>query len=216
MPATWTTEEQVDFLKEQLPGFLTVQCQERAPRYLKELMEHWFTRWPEHDILFPNVADVTLTAEENETLAASIATRKKVRLYILIDGIWTEIKMQQLKTWMYWFAAKEKRGSTKADATWLKDAINNHKGSRSLQAIEVYQQQNKEKIEEHMKAEIAQQGAKTKKECMSICHWVVAEMWDEEDGGIVAEIHEEADKQKKERQRNNVSGKYILGKSGEE
>lgn len=104
----------------------------------------------------------------------------------------------------------------KADATWLKDAINNSKGSRSLQAIEVYQQQNKEKIEECVKAEIAQQGAKTKKERMSIHRRVFAEMWDEEDGGIVAKIHEEADKQKKERQRNNVSGKYIFGRSGEE
>jgi len=74
MPATWTTEEQADFLKEQLPGFLTAQCQECAPRYLKELIECWFTRWPEHDILFPNVADVTLTSEENETLAVAIAT----------------------------------------------------------------------------------------------------------------------------------------------
>jgi hypothetical protein len=74
MPATWTTEEQADFLKEQFPGFLTAQHQERAPQYLKELMERWFTRWPEHDILFPNVADVMLTAEENETLAVAIAT----------------------------------------------------------------------------------------------------------------------------------------------
>jgi len=104
----------------------------------------------------------------------------------------------------------------KADATWLKDAINNCKGGRSLQAIEVYQRQNKEKSEERMKAKIMQQGAKTKKECMSICCQVVAEMWDEEDGDVMAKIQEEADKQKMERQRNNVSGKYILGKSGEE
>ena len=215
MSATWTTEEQADFLKEQLPGFLTAQCQEHAPQYLKELMEHWFTRWPEHDILFPNVADVTLTSE-NKTLAAAIATQKKVRLYILNDGIWTEMMTQQLKTWMYWFAAKGKCGSTKADATRLKDTINNCKGSHSLQAIEVYQQQNKEKIEEHMKAEITQQGTKTKKECMLVRHRVVAKMWDEEDGGIVAKIQEEVDKQKMERQRNNVSRKYILGKSGKE
>jgi hypothetical protein len=81
MPATWTTQEQAEFLKEELPKFLTAQRQERTPRYLKDLMEQWFTRWPERDILFPDVEDVPLTSEENEKLAAAIATRKKVRPY---------------------------------------------------------------------------------------------------------------------------------------
>ena len=79
MPATWTTEEQVEFLKEELQKFLTAQRQERTPRYLKELMEQWFARWPEREVLFPGVGDVPLTSEENEKLAGAIATRKKVR-----------------------------------------------------------------------------------------------------------------------------------------
>jgi len=47
---------------------------------------------------------------------------------------------------MYWYATKEKHGSTRANTTWLRDAINKGKSSHSLQAIEVYQQWNKEKI----------------------------------------------------------------------
>lgn len=115
---------------------------------------------------------------------------------------------------MYWNVAKEKRGSTKADTTWLKDAIKG-KGSRSLQAIEVYQQWNKEKIEAHVKAEIEEQGAKMKGERMSIRRRVVAEMWDKEDEDVVAEIKEETDKQKA-KGRLDVTGKDSFGKLGEE
>jgi hypothetical protein len=82
MPATWTTDEQVVFLKEELLKFLTAQRQECTPQYLKELMEQWFTRWPERDILFPDAGDAPLTSEENENLAAAVATRKKVRPYL--------------------------------------------------------------------------------------------------------------------------------------
>jgi hypothetical protein len=115
---------------------------------------------------------------------------------------------------MYWYATKEKRGSTRANTTWLRDAINKGKHGHSLQAIEVYQQQNKEKIEGRVKAEIEEQGAKTKKDRMSIHRRVVTEMWDKEDEGVVAEIKEEMDKQKL-KERIDVSGKD-LGKLGEE
>jgi hypothetical protein len=115
---------------------------------------------------------------------------------------------------MYWYATKEKRGSTRANTTWLRDAINKGKSGRSLQAIEVYQQRNKEKIEGRVKAEIEEQGAKTKKDRMSIRRRVVTEMWDKEDEGVVAEIKEEMDKQKL-KERIDVSGKD-LGKLGEE
>jgi hypothetical protein len=40
---------------------------------IPELMEQWFTRWPECNILFPDIGDVPLTSEENEKLAAAIA-----------------------------------------------------------------------------------------------------------------------------------------------
>ena len=116
---------------------------------------------------------------------------------------------------MYWYATKEKRGSTRADTTWLKDAINKGKSGRSLQAIEVYQQQNKEKIEVQVKAEIEKQDAKTKKECMSIRRRVVAEMWEKEDEDVMAKVGKEMDKQKV-KEKVGVSGRNDLGELGEE
>jgi hypothetical protein len=73
MPVTWTTEEQLEFLRGELLNFLTAQHQERTPQYLKALMEQWFTRWPELDTLFPNAEAVPLTPKENEKLAKAIA-----------------------------------------------------------------------------------------------------------------------------------------------
>jgi hypothetical protein len=52
----------------------------------------------------------------------------------------------------------------RADTTWLKNIINKGRSGHALQAIEVYQQQNKTKIEVHVKAEIREQGAKRKKD----------------------------------------------------
>jgi hypothetical protein len=103
----------------------------------------------------------------------------------------------------------------RANTTWLKNAINKGKSGHSLQAIEVYQQRNKEKIEVCMKAVIEEQGAKTRKERMSIRCRVVAKMWDKEDEDIVAEIKEETDKQKVKGSI-DVSGKDSFGKLGEE
>ena len=122
---------------------------------------------------------------------------------------------QKLKTWMYWNAAKEKWGSTKANTAWLKNAINKGKSGHSLQAIKVYQQQNKEKIEVCIKAEIEEQGAKMKGEHMSICCQVVTKMWDREDEDVMAEIKEEADKQKA-KGRLDITGNNKLGNLREE
>ena len=103
----------------------------------------------------------------------------------------------------------------RVNTTWLKNTINKGKSGCSLQAIEVYQQQNKEKIEVHVKAVIKEQGTKMKKEHMSIHHQVVTEMWDKEDEDIVAEIKEETDK-KKVKGGIDVSGKDSFGKLGED
>ena len=103
----------------------------------------------------------------------------------------------------------------RADTTWLKNAINKGKSGHSLQAIKVYQQWNKEKIEVHIKAEIEKQDAKTKKERMSIRHQVVTKMWEKEDEDVVAKIKKEMDKQKV-KERVDISGKNDLGKLEEE
>lgn len=70
------------FLNEELPKFLTAQRQERTTRYLKKLMKQWFTRWPERDVLFPDIGEVSLVSEENKKLASAIGMQKKVRLYL--------------------------------------------------------------------------------------------------------------------------------------
>jgi hypothetical protein len=79
MPATWTSEEQVEFLKAELPGFLEAQHQQRAPRYLKGLAKRWFQHWSEHDILFPECKNEPLTADESEMLGITVEKRQKVR-----------------------------------------------------------------------------------------------------------------------------------------
>jgi hypothetical protein len=113
---------------------------------------------------------------------------------------------------MHWNATKEKHGTMRTNTMWLKNTINKGKSGRSLQAIKVYQQWSKEKIEAHVKAEIEEQDAKTQKERMLICCWVVTKLWDQEDEDIMAEIKEETEKQKM-KEKIDVSG---IGKLGEE
>ena len=124
-----------------------------------------------------------------------------------------EMVAQQLKTWMYWFVGKEKRVSTKVDVSWLKDAISKNKGGHSLQAVELYQQRNKESIEECIKAEVDQKGAKTQKERMKIRRQVVTDMWNNEDEDVVAKIKEETEKLKAEG-KNNAHQKGTPGTPG--
>ena len=72
MPATWTTEAQVMFLKAELPGFLAAQRQGHGPHFLKGLGEHWFEKWPERNILFHETPGTPLTPEEEGKLSAAI------------------------------------------------------------------------------------------------------------------------------------------------
>ena len=97
---------------------------------------------------------------------------------------------------MHWNATKNKRMTTKPDLTWFNDAMAKNKNTRSLQAIEIYQQRNKENIEHRMKAEIEASGVKTSKERMSIHHRIAAEMWGDEYNDTVAEIKVEMEKRK--------------------
>ena len=81
MPATWTTEAQVTFLKAELPGFLAAQCQGHGPRFLKGLEERWFEKWPERNILFHETLGTPLTPEEEGKLSAAIVNRKRVSFH---------------------------------------------------------------------------------------------------------------------------------------
>ena len=99
---------------------------------------------------------------------------------------------------MHWNAGKEKRVSAKPDTTWLKDALGKRKG-RTHQAVELYQQRYKDKIEERVKAEFNLHSAVTNKERMAIRHRVVSEMWKAEDETIITEITGEAEGEKQKR-----------------
>jgi len=79
----------------------------------------------------------------------------------------TMTTIQQLRTWMHWNAGKEKCVSTKPNMTWLKDAIGKGKG-RALQAIELYQQCYKDKIERQVKVAFNLHGTTANKEQMAI------------------------------------------------
>src|SRR6266850_4131060 len=79
MPASWTTEEQIDFLKAELPRYLAAQREHRASRFMKDLAECWFRKWSECDILFPEHKNEPLTNDDSKKLGAAIEKRKKVR-----------------------------------------------------------------------------------------------------------------------------------------
>jgi hypothetical protein len=115
---------------------------------------------------------------------------------------------QQLQTWMQWNSGKQKRASNKPDVNWLKDAMGKSKG-RVLQAVELYQQRYKDKIEKQVKAEFDLHGATTNKERMGICRRVVSEMWKGEDKDIIAEItgEVEVEKQKKKGKKDDKDDK---------
>ena len=59
MSVTWTTNEQHDFLKAELPDFRAAQRQHRGPQFLKGLAERWFEKWPERDVLIPDTRETS-------------------------------------------------------------------------------------------------------------------------------------------------------------
>jgi hypothetical protein len=81
MPATWTTKEQVDFLKAELPGFCSAQRLQRAHVFMRGLAERWFERWPEHNTLVSSTVDtpLSLPSEDDKGLTEAIKKRKKAR-----------------------------------------------------------------------------------------------------------------------------------------
>jgi hypothetical protein len=85
MPATWTTDEQVDFLKDELPGFHAAQRKQRGPQFLRGVTECWFEKWPEREALFFTAVDapaMALTHEDDEKLTAAVAKRIQVKDHI--------------------------------------------------------------------------------------------------------------------------------------
>jgi hypothetical protein len=82
MPATWTTDEQVNFLKNELSGFCAAQHEQHGPQFLKGLIQCWFERWPKCKALFFSKVDapvMALTAEDDQKLSDAVAKRTQVR-----------------------------------------------------------------------------------------------------------------------------------------
>lgn len=152
MPVTWTTDEQHNFLKVELPDFLAAQCQHHSPQFLKGLAERWFEKWPERDVLIPDTGETSpapSTPKEEEKLTTAIINWKKVRSHTLEKDTDSPISMTwQLKTWMHWNSSKMKCTSTKHGLTWFNSVVGKVKHTRSPQAIKIYQQHQHKKIEE--------------------------------------------------------------------
>lgn len=88
MPVSWTTEEQLAFLKEELPGFCTAQCQQCIPQIFSSLVERWFERWAERNALFFSTADapaMALTLDDDKKV--TVAITKWVKVSQLIHNI---------------------------------------------------------------------------------------------------------------------------------
>ncbi|KAH7906733.1 hypothetical protein BJ138DRAFT_1104900 [Hygrophoropsis aurantiaca] len=74
-PQSWTTPEQEAFLLLHKNDFLKAQLQARTPSFFQILDHEWFQKFPEKDVLFPGVPE--LTEEQKIRLGKAVETRKK-------------------------------------------------------------------------------------------------------------------------------------------
>jgi hypothetical protein len=82
MPASWMTEEQLNFLNGELPGFRAAQHQQREPQFLMGPAECWFEKWPEHDALFFSTEDapaMALMLDDDKKVTVAVGKQKQVR-----------------------------------------------------------------------------------------------------------------------------------------
>jgi len=72
----WTTDEQVVFLTKNIPHFLEAQAAKTLPAFWPRIFREWFEKFPEKDVIFPEVA--SLTEAQAATLQSALADRRKV------------------------------------------------------------------------------------------------------------------------------------------
>lgn len=79
MPKRWTTQAQQDFLEAEIPGFLKARKDSAVYRFLTDVNERWFVKWPER-VLQADAGSSALpsTPEEKMLLERAITTRKTV------------------------------------------------------------------------------------------------------------------------------------------
>lgn len=81
-PAQWTTAEQFEWLQERLSDYIQHTEQKDYSRFWPETYAHWFKKWPERAVIFPNIPpDVPLSKEEERNVQEAYAKRKTVSVF---------------------------------------------------------------------------------------------------------------------------------------
>lgn len=76
-PATWTTDDQYDWLKVWEPVYLEHTQNKTYARFWEEVFPAWFEKWPERAVLYPTV-EGPLDAEQGKALGKAVDQRKEV------------------------------------------------------------------------------------------------------------------------------------------
>lgn len=86
MPKRWTSLAQQTFLEGEIPGFLQARKDSTLYRFLPDVNERWFVRWPERIMQGEgDSAGLPLTPEEKLLLEKAIDTRKIVSLIETVE-----------------------------------------------------------------------------------------------------------------------------------
>lgn len=83
MGKSWLrTAEQDKYLQEQVKKLLQARLDDTVKAFRHQLYETWEARWPEINVLFPQLtdADPQLTKEQIDELSSAMALRKQVGL----------------------------------------------------------------------------------------------------------------------------------------
>lgn len=78
MPKRWTSIPQQEFLEGEIPGFLKARKESAIYRFLADVNERWFAKWPERALQAEDGLPVPLTPEEKVGFEKAIDTRKTV------------------------------------------------------------------------------------------------------------------------------------------
>jgi hypothetical protein len=77
----WTTDDQAQFLKDQLPQYYEMQSNGTLSSFWPRLDREWFQAFPERAVAFPGCDE--LTAEQEEILKSKLDERRKASCIII-------------------------------------------------------------------------------------------------------------------------------------
>ncbi|KIJ10011.1 hypothetical protein PAXINDRAFT_16916 [Paxillus involutus ATCC 200175] len=79
----WTSEEQCEFLSQQLGVYQKYSEKKVYGQFLPKLFEDWFQKWPERLTVFPNIPiNQLLMAEQQQSISTSVKNQKDSELYL--------------------------------------------------------------------------------------------------------------------------------------